>query len=326
MATTRAFCYNPPPRGPISGTEQVGSIAAQTGTVSISTSQEWWNGPDEDLGYIVAFVESSGELPNGPETSLATNYPCHIGFFRSNFKTDNSFINLAKVVTGSQSLTSATQSKELLNNNGYWTSWVNTFLYDSANLLPWTGSTAGYTKYTGSVTSIDDGYASTAIVLPTSFSMNNASSTNLYVSTNGYVTLGNGSGAIISSPQQQISPAGIAGNPSDQWLNPGLLMTDGDVQNIWYKTSSLGGGKYYVKLLVFMGTYGNQTLPKSYLLNIYRDASYQWVETRVKLNAVGNAGPYNATDVSQPSSVQSRVWRGNLAGQNWVYLGTGSVI
>ena len=43
-------------------------------------------------------------------------------------------------------------------------------------------------------------------------------------------------------------------------------------------------------------------------------------------SSAGNAGPYNAIDVSQPSSVQSRVWRGNLNGQNWVYLGTGSVI
>jgi hypothetical protein len=326
MATSRAFCYNPSPNPLITGTEQVGSIAAATGNVSINPSLEWWNGPDEDLGYVVTYTDPSGDRPNAPERLLSISYSCHIGFFRSSVKTDESFIELTRLISGSSSFTSATQSKEWLNNNGYWTSWVNTFIYDNVNLLSWPGSTAGFTKYTGTVTSIDDGFASTAIVLPVAFSMNNVSSANLYVSTNGYVTLGNGSGQIISTPQQQSNPAGIAGNPSDQWLQQGLVMTDGDIQDIYYQTNNLGGQKYNIKLIVFQGTYGSTTTPKSYILNIYRDSAYQWVETRVKLNTAGNAGPYNATDVSQPSSVQSRVWRGNLNGQNWVYLGTGSVI
>lgn len=200
--------------------------------------------------------------------------------------------------------------------------------YNSSTFLTWPSyGGEGYTKYTGSVTSVDDGYASTAITLPGVFRMNGqAATTNMYVSTNGYITLGSGSGSIISTPQSLSNPAAICGNPSDQWLQFGLTMTDGDIQDIYYKSVNLGNGKYAMKLLVYQGTYGSNTVPKSYILNIYRDSTYQWVETRVKSNATGYAGPYNLPDVSQLSSTTSKVWRGNLLGQSWVYLGTGSIV
>jgi hypothetical protein len=52
MATSRPFAYNT--KSPISGTEQVGSIASGTPDVGFeSTDLEWWNGPDEDLGYVI---------------------------------------------------------------------------------------------------------------------------------------------------------------------------------------------------------------------------------------------------------------------------------
>lgn len=53
MATSRPFAYNT--GGFISGTTQVGSIAIGTPTIGFeSTGLEWWNGPDEDLGYVIA--------------------------------------------------------------------------------------------------------------------------------------------------------------------------------------------------------------------------------------------------------------------------------
>ena len=200
--------------------------------------------------------------------------------------------------------------------------------YDSSTFLQWPAYGGdGYTKYTGSVTSPDDGYATTPITLPGIFQMNaQTATTNLYVSTNGYVTLGSGSGAIIYTPQSQTNPAAICGNPGDQWQQSGLTMTDGDKQDIYYKSVDLGGGKYAMMLIVYQGTFGATTTPKSYILNIYRDSTYQWVEARAKSNVSGNAGPYNVTDVSQPSSTTSKVWRGNLQGQSWTYMGTGSVI
>jgi hypothetical protein len=194
----------------------------------------------------------------------------------------------------------------------------------SATLLPWPATT-GYTQYTGSYTSIDDGYSSSPITLPVAFSTNAQSSTSLYMSTNGFFTLGSGSGSILSSPQQLANPAMMAGNPGDNWLQNGLTNSDGDVQYWWYQTGS-SGGKSFVRNIVFGGTYGNSTFPKSWLGNFYRDSTYQWFETRVKSNAVGTCGPYNASSVEQTSSTTSRVWRGDLNGQNWVYMGTGSVV
>jgi hypothetical protein len=68
---SRLFCYNPSPNPLISGTDQVGSIAAVTGVVVPDTSLEWWNGPDEDPGYIIAYSELTGNRPNAPERILS---------------------------------------------------------------------------------------------------------------------------------------------------------------------------------------------------------------------------------------------------------------
>ena len=145
MATSRAFCYNPSPNPLISGTEQVGSIAAATGNVSINATLQWWNGPDEDLGYVIAYVDPSGDRPNAPERTFSTNYQCNIGFFRSAQKTEQSFVELTRLISGSSSIDNGTQSKIWLNTNGYWTSYssividqirlalsTNQSVYDSA--------------------------------------------------------------------------------------------------------------------------------------------------------------------------------------------------
>lgn len=53
MATSRPFAYNP--GAPIAGTTQVGDLAIGNPTSGIeSTGLEWWNGPDEELGWIIA--------------------------------------------------------------------------------------------------------------------------------------------------------------------------------------------------------------------------------------------------------------------------------
>ena len=55
MATARPFAYNPGATGPIPGTEQVGSLAVGTPANGFAaTGLQWWNGPDEDLGYVIA--------------------------------------------------------------------------------------------------------------------------------------------------------------------------------------------------------------------------------------------------------------------------------
>ena len=202
---------------------------------------------------------------------------------------------------------------------------TGSYSFDSSSLLSWPSSTAGYTLYNGGFTSNDDGYTTSPIPSISNFAVNQTSSNQIYVSTNGYITLGAGRGDITNAPTLLTGLATIAGNPSDLWLLPGLELDDGDTQNLYYLSGSLVDNKSYIKFIVYSGVYESETTPSSYLLNLYIDNIYQWVETRVKSNTFGTTGPYNSPSVAQPSSTISKVWRGDLAGQNWVYLGTGSV-
>lgn len=321
----RPFAYNPS-GATISGYIQVGDIAVGVASQDYFPKPGgvlWWNGPDENPGYIIAKAITNGSQPNSINRITGNGQTASIGFNRSESKTDESFLDLVKVAYG-QVFGSASEAKTWLNNNGYWTSWEDTWKYNPSINLSWPSSTTGYTLYTGGITSVDDGSTNVAITLTTDFYTNGQSSNQLYVSTNGYFTIGSGSGNIISTPQSLSSPAAMAANPSDNWLQLGLTNTDGDVQNIYYQTGN-NGNKHFVKLIVYAGTYGSTTTPTSYVINFYRDSVYQWLETRVKSNIRGNAGPYNDIDVSQQASTTSQVWRGDLNGQNWEYLGTGSI-
>jgi hypothetical protein len=70
MSTSRPFAYNT--GAPIPGTEQVGDLAIGLPTNGFgSTGLAWWNGPDEDLGYVIAKVNSGGNQPTPvPEDAL----------------------------------------------------------------------------------------------------------------------------------------------------------------------------------------------------------------------------------------------------------------
>lgn len=322
----RPFAYNPS-GATISGCIQVGDIAVGVASQDYFPKPGnvlWWNEPDEGPGYIIAKSIPSGNQPNSINRITSNGQTASIGFYRSESKTDESFLDLVKVAYG-QIFGSASEAKTWLNNNGYWTSWEDTWNFNSGGSLSWPSDTTGYTLYNGGVTNVDDGYTNIPIVAIESYEMDaQGASSNVYVSTNGYITFGQGSGSIISSPQGQSNPAAVAANPSDNWLQPGLTNTDGDVQNIYYQT---GGrvGRSFIKFIVYAGTYGSTTTPTSWVLNFYKDSVYQWVETRAKSNLRGNAGPYNDIDVSQTASTQTKVWRGDLNGQNWVYMGTGTI-
>ena len=62
MATSRPFAYNPGTAIP--GTTQIVNLAIGTPTNGFeSTGLQWWNGPDEDLGYIIAKVTDVQPTP-----------------------------------------------------------------------------------------------------------------------------------------------------------------------------------------------------------------------------------------------------------------------
>lgn len=308
----------------IVGTTQIGNLSIGTteqdyGVVGQNNGVVYYSTPDQNLGYVIAHDDLSGGHNGKPG-----NISAYLGFWRSPLLTENSFVELVNNLFN-QSFTGGTQAKNYLNTNGCWTSYSDTWQYDSLSTLTWTDDTTGYTLLTGGVTAFDDGYWINPITIPTYY-INNQTSSNLYISTNAVITLGVGYGACCpSTPQTNSNPALISGNAGDMYVNPGTLLTDGTTMNAWYKITQ-NGDKSKIELKVFQAILSAQNSPYSYQLNLYRDSTYQWVETRVKTNAAGNVGPYNLIDVSLPASTTSRVWRGDLFGQNWVYMGTGIVI
>jgi len=119
MATTRTFAYNV--GATVSGTQKMGSIAIGRPTSGFfATGLTWRGGPDEDLGYIIAYTATPPRTAGGNTISISVN---DIGYKRSIAKTDQSFINLANQI-GATSFASAIAAKTWLNTNGYWTNWI----------------------------------------------------------------------------------------------------------------------------------------------------------------------------------------------------------
>jgi hypothetical protein len=122
MATTRPFAYNT--GSTISGTEQVGNLSIGVDSLRYDLDVggvKWWMGPDEDLGYVIAHQTPSGNQPN------PVFIPAYLGFWRSKFKTEESFVSLANwVASGQEVFTNGLEANIWLNNNGYWSSFIST--------------------------------------------------------------------------------------------------------------------------------------------------------------------------------------------------------
>ncbi len=119
MATARPFAYNTGTS--ISGTTQTGDLAIGVLDEPYSDNYGgviWWNGPDEELGYVIA-VPVSGNTQPTPILDVFAS----VGFWRSADLTEGSFVELTNTVFG-QNFTNGTESKTWLNDNGYWTSFV----------------------------------------------------------------------------------------------------------------------------------------------------------------------------------------------------------
>ena len=115
MATARPFAYNT--GATISGTTQVGNLAIGYPTAGfLATGLQWWNGPDEDLGYVIAVPVSGGGQPNPLGISA------YVGFYRSSGLSDQAFINVVNSAF-SQSFNTTSACSSYLTSNGYWTSY-----------------------------------------------------------------------------------------------------------------------------------------------------------------------------------------------------------
>lgn len=81
---------------------------------------DWWAGPDESLGYIIAYHDNTFNHPN------QLNIPCGIGFLRSSDLTDISFLELFNhlmLSLGQPTISNVNDAKTWLLANGYWTSY-----------------------------------------------------------------------------------------------------------------------------------------------------------------------------------------------------------
>jgi|688.fasta_scaffold31295_6 hypothetical protein len=116
MSIARPFAYNT--GSTINGTIQVGDLAVGTPTSGFSsTGLPWWNGPDEELGFIIA-----GPVPSNTQPTPISGVTASVQFWRSAF-TDSSFVDLAEYVTG-QSFTGGSEASTYLTTNGYWNSYT----------------------------------------------------------------------------------------------------------------------------------------------------------------------------------------------------------
>lgn len=142
MSTSQPFAYNIGPSIP--GTIQSGDFAIGIPTSGFTNSPQFWNGPDESLGYIIAQPIPSGNQPN------PVGIPAFLGFFRTDGFSDSAFLELTSAVAGQTFLTTSAATS-WITANGYYTTFgapnivtVNLQLYLTAgdtDSYPGTGTT-----------------------------------------------------------------------------------------------------------------------------------------------------------------------------------------
>ena len=118
----KIFAYNT--GSLISGTTQVGDIAISEANVEYSSNfggLQWWGGPDQTNGYVIAFPVPSCDRP----TPVFGVTAC-VGFKRSLLLTEESFVQLANSFVGGPPAPFAdgNAASTYLTNNGFWNSWV----------------------------------------------------------------------------------------------------------------------------------------------------------------------------------------------------------
>jgi hypothetical protein len=133
---SRLFAYND--GAAVSGASQSGNLAVSNNSLG-GGSVQWWNGPNEDLGYVIGYTDTSGNRKsNGVTISNG------VGFRRTSTKTDAAFLELANSITG-QSFATASTATTWLNSNGYYTSYsIATIVTAGLALNLDAGNTASY--------------------------------------------------------------------------------------------------------------------------------------------------------------------------------------
>ena len=112
---SRLYGYNS--GAPVSGASQSGNLAISNDSRG-GGSVQWFNGPNEDLGYVIGYPDTSGTR----KVRGVTISGGAVGFMRTSNKTDAEFLSLANFLT-SQGFMTASVAANWLNTNGYYTSY-----------------------------------------------------------------------------------------------------------------------------------------------------------------------------------------------------------
>ena len=119
-AVSRPFAYNSG-LAPISGAYQVINSPLAIGVdpqdyTLMPGGIQWWEGPDENVGYVIAHSVPTGTQPN------PLGIPAYVGFWRSSNLTENAFVTKAGFVSN-KSYQSGDEAYIWMNGLGYWSSW-----------------------------------------------------------------------------------------------------------------------------------------------------------------------------------------------------------
>ena len=115
--TSRPFAYNT--GSTIAGTTQVGTLAVGTPVNGFSeTKLIWWNGPNENLGYVIA-----NSVPKNTQPTPIQHVYASVGFFRTNGLSEMAFAALASKILN-MDLRTGNDASYQLTINGFWNSWV----------------------------------------------------------------------------------------------------------------------------------------------------------------------------------------------------------
>jgi len=101
MSTARPFAYNT--GAPIAGTTQVGNLSVGTPTSGFTSNPQFWNGPDEELGYVIAVPVSGNTQPTqvpDDKITLSTTYKGTDIALSNNNQTASQIFSYAQTVLG----------------------------------------------------------------------------------------------------------------------------------------------------------------------------------------------------------------------------------
>jgi len=235
----KIFAYNT--GAPIFGTTQVGDIAVSDIDVEYSDNYggvQWWGGPNEANGYVIAHTDPTGGHNGEPST------PAYLGFWRSSALTDQSFLDLCNSIPpriGFPPFTNTSDASAWLAANGYWTSFNSITPTPTPSQGPVTPTPTG-TPVAPTPTPTGTP-ASTPTPTPTQGGTGNF---NVTVSQVGPNVVWNGSGyfnlAALSFAGPNNIGAGFAANQAIWAIGPSTTVDTYSATSVTYPTSFGNGG------------------------------------------------------------------------------------